>query len=101
LGHEADHSPPSNAEVKEWVEHSWGEHRDNFTFTSHTVTFFPYIYCFPSPFSYTCTGASARLLSYWVLIPRQLVNWLSGWVAYKNLYEVKLYTINEKRDNNW
>jgi hypothetical protein len=44
-GREADHSPPSNAEVKEWVElylhspntPSWrgaqGEHRDNFTFT--------------------------------------------------------------------
>jgi hypothetical protein len=44
LGREADHSPPSSAEVKEWVElylHSpytppWrgaqGEHRDNFTF---------------------------------------------------------------------
>jgi hypothetical protein len=44
-GREADHSPPSSAEVKEWVElylHSpnrppWrgaqGEHRDNFTFT--------------------------------------------------------------------
>jgi hypothetical protein len=44
-GREADHSPPSSAEVKEWVEpylHSpirirgvvlgWGEHRDNFTF---------------------------------------------------------------------
>jgi hypothetical protein len=43
---EADHSPPSSAEVKEWVElclhpsmrlHgvvlSWGEHRGNFTFT--------------------------------------------------------------------
>jgi hypothetical protein len=46
LGHEADHSPPSSAEVKEWVElylhppntPSWhgtqlGEQRDNFTFT--------------------------------------------------------------------
>jgi hypothetical protein len=45
LGHEADHSPLSSAEVKEWVElylhspntPSWrgaqGEHRDNFTFT--------------------------------------------------------------------
>jgi hypothetical protein len=45
-GREADHSPPSTAEVKEWVElylHSpirlhgvvlsQGEHRDNFTFT--------------------------------------------------------------------
>jgi hypothetical protein len=44
-GHEADHSTPSSAEVKEWVElylqslntPSWrgtqGEHRDNFTFT--------------------------------------------------------------------
>jgi hypothetical protein len=44
-GREADHSPPSSAEVKEWVElyfhspntPSWrgaqGEHRDNFTFT--------------------------------------------------------------------
>jgi hypothetical protein len=44
-GREADHSPPSGAEVKEWVElylhspvrlHSvvlsYGEHRDNFTF---------------------------------------------------------------------
>jgi hypothetical protein len=44
-GREADHSPPSRAEVKEWVElylHSpmrlhgmvlsSGEHRDNFTF---------------------------------------------------------------------
>jgi hypothetical protein len=44
-GREADHSPPSGAEVKEWVElylHSpirlhgvvlsSGEHRDNFTF---------------------------------------------------------------------
>jgi hypothetical protein len=42
-GREADHSPPSSAEVKEWVElylHSpillhgvvlgWGEHRDDF-----------------------------------------------------------------------
>jgi hypothetical protein len=48
--HEADHSPPSSAKVKEWVElylHSpntlsWRsaylqEHRDNFTFT-----FYPY-----------------------------------------------------------
>jgi hypothetical protein len=44
-GREADHSRPSSAEVKEWVElslhspntPSWrgaqGEHRDNFTFT--------------------------------------------------------------------
>jgi hypothetical protein len=45
-GREADHSPLSSAEVKEWVElyfhshytPSWrgaqlGEHRDNFTFT--------------------------------------------------------------------
>jgi hypothetical protein len=45
-GRETDHSPPSSAEVKEWVElylhspntSSWrgaqlGEHRDNFTFT--------------------------------------------------------------------
>jgi hypothetical protein len=45
-GREADHSPPSSAEVKEWVElyihspnaSSWrgaqlGGHRDNFTFT--------------------------------------------------------------------
>jgi hypothetical protein len=45
-GREADHSPPSGTEVKEWVElylhspnaPSWrgaqfGEHRDNFTFT--------------------------------------------------------------------
>jgi hypothetical protein len=44
-GREADHSPPSSAEVKEWVElylhstntPSWrgaqGEHRGNFTFT--------------------------------------------------------------------
>jgi hypothetical protein len=44
-GREADHSPPSSVEVKEWVElyfHSpntpssrgdQGEHRDNFTFT--------------------------------------------------------------------
>jgi hypothetical protein len=44
-GREADHSPPSSAEVKEWVEvyfhspntPSWcgtqGEHRDDFTFT--------------------------------------------------------------------
>jgi hypothetical protein len=43
-GREADHSPPSSAEIKEWVElylhspntPSWrgaqGEHRDNFTF---------------------------------------------------------------------
>jgi hypothetical protein len=43
-GREADHSPPSSAEVKEWVElylhspntPSWsgaqGEHRGNFTF---------------------------------------------------------------------
>jgi hypothetical protein len=44
-GHEADHSPPSSAEVKEWVKlylhspntPSWsgaqlGEHSDNFTF---------------------------------------------------------------------
>jgi hypothetical protein len=43
-GREADHSPPSSAEVKEWVElyfhspntPSWrdaqGEHRDNFIF---------------------------------------------------------------------
>jgi hypothetical protein len=44
-GREADHSPPSSAEVKEWVElyfhfsntSSWcgaqlGEHRDNFNF---------------------------------------------------------------------
>jgi hypothetical protein len=42
-GREADHSPPSSAEIKEWVElylhspstPSWrgaqGEHRDNFT----------------------------------------------------------------------
>jgi hypothetical protein len=48
LGREADHSPPSSAEVKEWVElyfhtpstPSWRcgyfKHRDNFTFT---VTF--------------------------------------------------------------
>jgi hypothetical protein len=46
-GREADHSPPSSAEVKEWVERnihssntpSWrgaqlGEHEDNFTFPS-------------------------------------------------------------------
>jgi hypothetical protein len=45
LGHEADHSPPSSAEVKEWVElylhspnmPSWRDahlkHRDNFTLT--------------------------------------------------------------------
>jgi hypothetical protein len=45
-GRESNHSPPSSAEVKEWVElylhspntPSWrgaqlGEHRDNFTFT--------------------------------------------------------------------
>jgi hypothetical protein len=45
-GREADHSTPSSAEVKEWVElylhspnaPSWrgaqlGEHRDNFAFT--------------------------------------------------------------------
>jgi hypothetical protein len=44
-GREADYSPPSSAEVKEWVElylhspntPSWrgaqGEHRGNFTFT--------------------------------------------------------------------
>jgi hypothetical protein len=44
-GREADHSPPSSAEVKEWVElylhspnaPSWrgaqGDHKDNFTFT--------------------------------------------------------------------
>jgi hypothetical protein len=43
-GREADHSPPSSAEVKEWVElylyspntPPWrgaqGDHRDNFTF---------------------------------------------------------------------
>jgi hypothetical protein len=39
-GREADHSPPSSAEIKEWVElclhgvvFGWGEHRDNFTFS--------------------------------------------------------------------
>jgi hypothetical protein len=44
-GRESDHSPPSSAEVKEWVElyhhspntHSWRgaqlKHKDNFTFT--------------------------------------------------------------------
>jgi hypothetical protein len=50
-GREADHSPPSSAEIEEWVElylHSpmrlhgvVGEHRDNFTFylldTTRTV----------------------------------------------------------------
>jgi hypothetical protein len=45
LGHEADHTSPSSAEVKEWVEsylHSLNvltawclvKHRDNFTFTA-------------------------------------------------------------------
>jgi hypothetical protein len=48
-GLEADHSPPSSVEVKEWVElylhspnaPSWrgdqlGEHRNNFTFLTFT-----------------------------------------------------------------
>jgi hypothetical protein len=56
-GREADHSPPSSAEVKEWVElylhspdtPSWRgaqlKHRDNFTFTfTFTFTFCPRIY---------------------------------------------------------
>jgi hypothetical protein len=54
LGREADHSPPSTAKVKEWVElylHSlntppWRgaqlKHRDNFTFTFTG----PYIDCY-------------------------------------------------------
>jgi hypothetical protein len=49
LGHEADHSPPSSAEVKEWAElylqspntPSWRgaqlTHRDNFTFYLYLV----------------------------------------------------------------
>jgi hypothetical protein len=49
-GHETDHSPPSSAEVKEWVDlylHSpktppWRgahlKHRDNFTFTFYCET---------------------------------------------------------------
>jgi hypothetical protein len=48
-GCEADHSPPSSAEVKEWMElylhspngPSWrgaqGEHRDNFTFFTANI----------------------------------------------------------------
>jgi hypothetical protein len=54
-GREADHSPPSSAEVKEWVElyfrspntPSWhgaqGEHRDNFTFYLYSNEFRPNI----------------------------------------------------------
>jgi hypothetical protein len=50
-GREADHSPPSSAEVKEWVElylhstntPSWRgallTHRDNFTFTFYLLPF--------------------------------------------------------------
>jgi hypothetical protein len=56
-GREADHSPPSSAEVKEWVElylhssntPSWRgaqrEHRDNFTFTFTLTSFTLYILC--------------------------------------------------------